>query len=142
MKSLVVDRLLAQSCGLMGVEVMNSTLQYDRAVVGLFSSLYFGNRMVVVYYSGTLMYTSLYGDRSLDRRYGDGVMSVRVTEFQTYAVYINDYVKDSDGRSNHAWIVPTVFHSLRSINDPWYLEDDRNPWLWRKSNGILAWKAR
>lgn len=38
-------------------------------------------------------------------------MSESVKKFQTYDVQISGAVKDSDGGSHHAWIVPAMFNS-------------------------------
>lgn len=61
-------------------------------------------------------------DKDLIRKYGDEAMSVRLKEFQTYAVHIRDDVNDSHGRSHHALIVPAILHPLPFTNDPQYLE--------------------
>lgn len=53
-------------------------------------------RMVVGYYCGTLRYANLYADKDLHGNHGEGVMSVKVKEFQMYAVYICNDMKDSN----------------------------------------------
>lgn len=52
----------------------------ERAGMGRFAKVQFRKRMSVVHWSGTLKHVSLYGGKNLDRRYGDGVMSVSVKE--------------------------------------------------------------
>lgn len=48
-------------------------------------------------------------------------MCVLVTEFQTYAVHINDCVKDSDERTHHLQIIPATLNPLRFITNPRYM---------------------
>lgn len=68
------------------------------------------------------------------KRYGEGMMFVSVEEFQTYAVHIIDDLKDSDGKIHHSWILPALFDSLPTINDPLYLECDRTMQIVQYSN--------
>lgn len=35
-----------------------------------------------------------------------------------YAIHISDNVKESDGITQHAWIVPEELDALRFVNDP------------------------
>lgn len=70
-------------------------------------------RMVLWCYSGTLMYTSLYGSKNLERSYGDVMMYVRKEEFQRYAEYFSDDVLGSDKRSHRAGIAPAQFNLQR-----------------------------
>lgn len=57
--------------------------------------------MMIQNFSGTLMYTSLSGDKDSDVRYWDGAMSISVKDCRTYDVDIRLDVKDSDGRNHH-----------------------------------------
>lgn len=91
--------------------------------------------MELVYYSGTLMYTSMYSDKELDRSYGEGVMFESVKEFKTYSAHITDDVKNIDGRVHHAWIVPAVLNPQGFINDHRYVEDERTLLVVQDSNG-------
>lgn len=86
--------------------------------MGCFVRAQLGKRMVLGYYSDSLMYTNLYPDKSLDSRYWSEVMSVSEKDFQTYAVHIRENVKDSNGRIHHTLIVAARFNPLRLINDP------------------------
>lgn len=52
--------------------------------------------MVIGYYNGTLVYNNLYRDKDVERKYEEGMMSVSVNEFQTYAVRISNAVNDSN----------------------------------------------
>lgn len=65
MDSLDVDVMPAQSCGALGVGVMNSTTEHEISGMGCFSGVYLGKRMMILYYSGTLMYINLYINRYL-----------------------------------------------------------------------------
>lgn len=65
-----VDGMLAQSCGRMGVGFTGSTLEQDMATTVCFGSRQFGKPRVIRCASGIRMYTSLYGDKSVERRYG------------------------------------------------------------------------
>lgn len=58
--------------------VIKSTIDHERSWMQCFSRVQFGKRMVVGYFRGTLMYADLYGNRDLDRKYGEGMMSVSV----------------------------------------------------------------
>lgn len=76
--------------------------EHDRGVMECFSSIHLAKRMVIAYYTGTLIFPNLYGEKNLDRRYGEEVIFVSLKEIQKYAVHIGDDVKDSAGRELHA----------------------------------------
>lgn len=61
-------------------------------------------------------------------------MSLSGKDFQTYAVYLSDDLKDSNGKSYRACIVPVRFNPLHCINDQRYLEGDRTPRIVRPTN--------
>lgn len=48
--------MLVQSCRALVVGVMTSTIEHKREGMSCFAWVQFGNRMVVGYYSGTLVY--------------------------------------------------------------------------------------
>lgn len=104
--------------------VIKSTIEKERAEMKFFSRLQLGKRRVIEYYNVTLMYASLYGDRDMNRRYGEGVMYMSIKEFQRYPLHISDDVKGKDGRSNRAWTVTARFNPLHFINDNRQLEVD------------------
>lgn len=52
-----------------------------------------------------LIYTNLYVDKDLGRKYEDGVMSVGVKELETYARHISNDGREFDVMNNQAWIV-------------------------------------
>lgn len=56
----------------------------------------------------------------------EGVMSLRVKDFQTYIVHISDDVKCSNYKTFHAWIKFVKFNILFIINDLQCMEGDRN----------------
>lgn len=74
---------------------MKSTIENDMAGMGCFSRKRFGKRMVIGCYSNTLMYTNLFEVKNVDRRYGEGVMSVSTNELRTCANHISDDLKDN-----------------------------------------------
>lgn len=47
----------------------------------------------------------MYGNTHMDKRYGEEVMFLIEMELQMYTLRIINDVKDSDGRSRHAWMV-------------------------------------
>lgn len=68
--------------------------------------------MVIAYHGGRLIYGNLYGDKDSDGRYGEGVVSVILKEFQMHAVHISGDVQGSDRRIHHAWILPACFNRV------------------------------
>lgn len=68
--------------------------------------------MVRVYCSGTLMFANFYGDTDLERRYGEGVMTMSVKKFQTYTVINTDDVKYRDRMSDRTGVVPAQLYAL------------------------------
>lgn len=60
-----------------------------------FGTEQFGKQMDIGPYSGTLMCTSLYVDKNVERKYCKKVMLVSAKEFHTYTVHIFDDMKDS-----------------------------------------------
>lgn len=61
-------------------------------------------RVMIGFYSGTIMYTNLYEDKNLEGRYGEDVMSVGLKEIKTFAMLISYDVGDSNGKRRWAWI--------------------------------------
>lgn len=66
--SLDGDRMLARSCRAMKLGLMESTVAHEVAGMACFNSFQFGKRMVIRWYSSTLMDINLYGDRDLNMR--------------------------------------------------------------------------
>lgn len=75
------------------------------------------------------MYINLFGDKDVGRRYGEGVVSVSVEEFQAYAVHIFDDLENSNWKSFHVWTAPDKINSLRYTNDRRYFEGDGTSWM-------------
>lgn len=122
------------SCCAMRVRVLRSTIEHD--VAGMRCAIKrIRKRMVMGSYSGTLNYTSLYGDEDLYRRYGEEVLSMRVKELQTNAVYISDDVKNSNGEGCHALIVLQKVNPLRYNDDLRIMAGDRAPRMAQEANG-------
>lgn len=103
--------------GSMGVGVMKYTTGHVMVEIGCFDREQFGKRVMIGYYSGTLMNTNLCTDNHIERRYGEGVMSVSVKYFQTHVMHISDDVKESHGESCHAWILSGKLNALCIVND-------------------------
>lgn len=133
-----VHGMPSQSCTAKRVGVMKSSTEQDVAGLGYFATEQLGKRTVIGYYSGTQMYTMLYGDRDVEKRYGKGVMSMSVKETLTYNMHIFDDTKDSNPKSTHAWIEPDKFISLDQINDPQYLEEYRTLRMVQEASGREA----
>lgn len=69
-----MDGMTLQSCGAMGVEAMKSTFEHDMAGIGWYTGEQCRKQMVIDYFSGTLMYFSLHGEKNVKRRYGEGLI--------------------------------------------------------------------
>lgn len=69
-----------------------------------------------------LMYSNLNDTKDLDKRYGWGVISEILKAVQANAIQLCPDLSDSDGGSNHQWIVPTVSSSVRLFGDPLYFK--------------------
>lgn len=91
--------MLAQSCDDMAASVMNSTNEHE-AGMRCFSMVQFGKNMLIRYYSGTLLYANLYDAKDFNRRYGEGLISVSLKEFHTYAIHVHSDVKYSVRRGH------------------------------------------
>lgn len=83
-----------------------------------------------------LINVDLYGEKIVERRNGEGLMSVRVKKFQTYTLHKCDEVKDTSRRSHHAWLVPASFNPLRYVNDMWNSDGDKTPQMVREADGM------
>lgn len=55
-----------QSSIVVGVEMMKSMIECKIAGMECFASVWFGKKMIIGYYSGTLMYNNLYGPKKSD----------------------------------------------------------------------------
>lgn len=64
---------------------MKSTIKHEMEGMRCFGREQFRELVVIGWYSGILMYSDLYGDKDVERRYGEGMMSPSVKEFHTYA---------------------------------------------------------
>lgn len=68
------------------------------------------------------MYTNLYNDKDVEKRYGKGEISVNMKEFLARVVHIPTAMKDNNGKSDHGWPLPAQFNTLRYINDLNYVK--------------------
>lgn len=116
MKSLDVGGMLALPCGAKDIGIIKPTTEHDMAGMRCFARDQFGKPVMVEYYSGTLMYTSLYRYKDVERRYSEGVMSVSMKGSQICALHISDDVKSGIGEILHTSIVPSRFNPLRYTN--------------------------
>lgn len=129
MESLDADEMLVQSCDREGVEIIKCTTQHNMAEMRCFDGEPFEERLEIEKYSFTLMDTDLYGKLDVARRYGEGLISMSVREFQMTTALSCDDVKDSNRMSYHALIVSAPFNPVRHINDPRHLEGDSTTFM-------------
>lgn len=85
--------------------------------MGCFDGVHLGKRVLIGYYTGTLIIENRHGDKDLGKRYGERLMSLNVRDFQIPAVDISNSVMDSDGSSYHAWAVPLRLNQQRFSNE-------------------------
>lgn len=117
-----VDRRPANLCWSTGVGVMNSMPESKRAEIWCLARVHLKKRMVIGYYSGTLMYMDLYGGNDWDGRYGEKMISVTVKKFHAYSLHTSTDAKDSDGKNRFACKGPPPVNSLHFISDTCCLE--------------------
>lgn len=135
MDSLDVDGILGHPLSVVKAGRIKYISRCEMAGMGCFARVPFGERMMIEYYCGTLLlYYDLYGDKHLDRKYGEILMSVSVKDFTRYALYTSNGVKDSDRRIFPASIVLAQFIPLCFNNDFPYLKGDRTSKIGRDSN--------
>lgn len=117
---------------------MESMIFHNNGVMGCFARLYFGRKMLIGSFTGTLRYVSLYGDKTLDRSHVEGVMSVIVKELKAYALHISSNVEDRGWRSHHALIVPARLNPLHFTNGARHLKGDGTSQIKPDSKGRQA----
>lgn len=91
-----VNGMFAQSFVTMKLGVMNSLNEHGMAGIKCFEKKQFWKRMMIRYYSGKLMCTSLFWGKGFEKRYREGVMLGSGKEFQTHSGRIADDVKASN----------------------------------------------
>lgn len=91
--------MLSQSCDAIVVGVVKSTLEHDSAGTKYFARERFEKRVVIGYYSSMEMYTSLYGDKYVEKGFEERVMAVSIEEIQNFALHISRDMTDSNGKS-------------------------------------------
>lgn len=72
----------------------------------------FVKTIVSGYYIGTLMYANSYHDKDIDRMYCDGVLSVSVEAFKTYASHISEGGENLGSRNHYVWIASAQLNPL------------------------------
>lgn len=60
---------------------MKSIIEHERTCMGCLVSVKFGKRVVIGYFSGTVIYRYLYSGKDWDTKCAEGVMSVKVKKF-------------------------------------------------------------
>lgn len=75
------------------------------------------NKIVIGYYSCTLMYANQHGDKDLGSTYREKLTYGSVKEFHTYDVFIRDDLRVSQGRTRQAWIILPHFNLVNFTND-------------------------
>lgn len=81
-----------------------------------------------------LVYTNLYIEKHFDGNFGKRVISMSMYEFQTFAVPINDNMKENNARNHHSQSVLVLLILLYSLNPPLYSKDDNTPKIERDLN--------
>lgn len=94
---------------------MRIPIVHERAGMRLPASLKFERRMVIDHYTGILICVNLYGDKDLDRRFGERVVSVSRNQFQKYYLHISDDMKESNGKRHPAWTVTSFGFYKRTL---------------------------
>lgn len=88
------------------------------------------------------MYTNLYNDKAIEKRYEEEVMSVIDNETQTYDAHISDDFRDINWKSCHPWLMLARFNTLCYIIDVRYLEGYWNPQTLPEEIGELkTWRS-
>ena len=125
MNSMDMNVLLAHECYVRNVSIRKSTIKSPIAGDGLFAEKDFLQGEVIGYYYGSLVYGDIGKKKKLSTRYGEGILSVGVDEFNRWAIEIQYKFIDSTGNPYSAWIAPAPFCCCRYLNDPRYHESDK-----------------
>lgn len=72
-----MDGMLLHSCLSTGIEMVEATIEQEMKGMEYLVRVTFGNRKVIGYYTGTLMYTNLYVDWFLDSSSEERMMFLR-----------------------------------------------------------------
>lgn len=82
----------------------------QKGMIGVFCKSEFEIWMVIWFYRSMLMYTILYEENNLDRRYAEALMSVSVRDSHKCVVQLCNDLKDGDEGIPQAWTAPAVFN--------------------------------
>lgn len=91
----------------------------------MFFSRPFGSELIVEYYYGTIVNLDLKTQKQIRKVYGDGVMSVTMDDFCTWAFKIPERFLNGTIKENSAWIVTARFSCMRFRNGSRYLPEDK-----------------
>lgn len=133
-----MNSLLAMEAVHYGLRINKSTIRHDNAGVGVFATRRIAVGEVVCYFYGTLVYHDLTNRKEVHKTYGDGVMGVTKDRFRKYAVEVDVHGHQfsalphrrtlSHGKQTNPilWVVPAPFCIAGYINDPKYVEGDKD----------------
>ena len=126
MNNVDVQSVRVYEAAMLGLMVKRSTIRHPSSGLGLFTSKAIAKGDNVGYYYGTIVYGDIGSNRRLYKRYGEGILSVSSEEFDKWANEIGFEFIDRSGNAYDAFIVPAPFCVTRFINDPRYLDGDRD----------------
>lgn len=129
---------LASECSASGMAVHPSSIKHPKAVSVLFTmrSILVGH--ILFYHSETLVWYNLDGNAQVHWTYGDGVMGVTVSAFESWSLNFDQKGNGRDGSSNDVWVLPAPWCAGRFIKDNRYFPGDSATLAGRASNWISA----
>lgn len=121
MENLNMNGMLAHAFGARGVGVMKYTTEQDMAGMQFFCERTVWEAMVIGYYRITLICSSIYVDKDVEKRYRYGMNSIRHRETQTPTVHISEDVKDKNGKSCPAGqgLWNSIYFAISRIGGNW-----------------------
>ena len=120
-----VRHYLRMEAGLRKLCLRRSTIQHPIEGEGVFALRDFQEKDFMASYYGTLVFEDLYNMKYVTKQLGDGVLSVRKNRFRRCALKLNGKIPDRTGKRTSVWIAPAPFCIGAKINDPRYLEGDK-----------------
>ena len=108
-----------------GLSVKKSSINHPQAGNGLFTNRVIGRGELVTTYYGILVYKDLSVERE-SKKVGEGPFQVTVEDFTNRAIELKARAKDSSGTRHPIFIVPAPFCCASFINDPRYLDGDKD----------------
>lgn len=137
-RSLDMNAVRAAECLALGVSIKKSSIQHPSAGLGLYAETGFGEKEVIGFYYGSLVYKALDGISDNSQKvYGEGPFSVSVARFKKYAMQIGYKKNDTDDIESEkpVWVVPAPCCVVQFVNDARYLPGD-------KESGLLGSNRR